>query len=309
MCYTLDIDELRAIVKDIGSKISNPDTQFESVNRAFEVDYGIKLPYGLKRASIEKFGDVVTSPLIMERAINSIMKKKIGDGETKIILRNPKALYRIGILGFDDPIKLDIIVEGDVGNFFGAFCNFNGTWVVKGNAENGLADKGYKGKIIVDGFATELACQNNQATKFSNGVDVLIRKGCMERAMGQARGGRLITFGAGYNSGLYMSGGILLNLGLPGELFGPGMVGGIIYSPEGTTAAEGAIITKLTSMDYQIIRETLRIFENDLLIEQLDNFSMENPIISLTNNVKKNTQKYSINDFIKIVPNMTNSGH
>ena len=309
MCYTLDIDELRAIVKDIGSKISNPDTQFESINTVFETDYGVKLPFGLKRASIEKFGDVTTSPLIMERAINSIMKKKISEGETKIILKNPNALYRIGILGFDYPIKLDVIVEGDVGNFFGAFCNFDGTWIVNGNAENGLADKGYKGKIIVEGFATELACQNNQATKFSNGVDVLIKKGCMERAMGQARGGRLVTFGAGYNSGLYMSGGILLNLGLPGELFGPGMVGGIIYSPEGTTAAEGAMITPLTTEDYTIIRETLRFFEKELLIKQLDNFSMENPFLFLTNNIKLDTQKYNIHDFIKILPNMTNSSH
>ena len=32
--------------------------------------------------------------------------------------------------------------------------------------------RGTKGKIIVEGFATELACQNNQATKFSNGVDL-----------------------------------------------------------------------------------------------------------------------------------------
>ena len=171
-------------------------------------------------------------------------------------------------------------MEGNVGNFFGAFCNFDGTWIVNGNAENGLADKGYKGKIIVEGFATELACQNNQATKFSNGVDLLIKKGCMERAMGQARGGRLVTFGAGYNSGLYMSGGVLLNLGLPGELFGPGMVGGVIYSPEGTTAAEGAVINKLKVEDYSIIKETLRVFENELRIEQLDNLSMENPTVS-----------------------------
>ena len=140
-----------------------PDTQFESVNNSFEKNYGVKLPYGLKRASIEKFGDVVSSPLIMERAINSIMKKKISEGETKIILKNPKALYRIGILGFDTTIKLDIIVEGNVGNFFGAFCNFDGTWIVNGNAENGLADKGYKGKIIVEGFATE-TCMPKQSS-------------------------------------------------------------------------------------------------------------------------------------------------
>ena len=47
MCYTLDIDELRAIVKDIGSKVSNPDAQFESINNSFEKNFGVKLPYGL----------------------------------------------------------------------------------------------------------------------------------------------------------------------------------------------------------------------------------------------------------------------
>jgi len=306
MCYTLDIDEIRAIVKDIGSRVSNPITQFENINNSLEKNYGIKLPYGLNQVSIEKFGDVASSPLIIERAINSIMKKIIFEGETKIVLKNPKALYRIGILGFEDTIKLDLMVEGNVGNFFGAFCNFDGTWIVDGNAENGLADKGYKGKIIINGFATELACQNNQTTNFSSGVNVLIKKGCMERAMGQARGGKLVTFGAGYNSGLYMSGGVLLNLGLPGEMFGPGMVGGIIYSPEGTTIAEGAVIAKLTLEDYSIIKETLRVFENELFIEALGNFSMENPTLSLTNNINKNIQKFNMHDFIKIVPKTTN---
>ncbi|MGN6622847.1 MAG: hypothetical protein ACTHKK_01730 [Candidatus Nitrosocosmicus sp.] len=305
MCYILDIDEIREIVKDIGSRVSNPETQFENITNTLEKNYGIKLPYGLKQVSIEKFGDVVSSPLIIERAINSIMKKIIVQGETKIVLKNPKALYRIGIFGFEDTIKLDLIVEGNVGNFFGAFCNFNGTWIVDGNAENGLADKGYKGKIIINGFATELACQNNQATNFSSGVNVLIKKGCMERAMGQARGGKLVTFGAGYNSGLYMSGGVLLNLGLPGELFGPGMVGGIIYSPKGTTIAEGAMIATLTLEDYSIIKETLRVFENELFIEQLESLSVENPTISLTNNINKNIQKFDMRDFIKVVPKIT----
>ncbi|TVP40408.1 hypothetical protein [Candidatus Nitrosocosmicus arcticus] len=304
MCYVLDIDELGIIVKEIGSKISNPDTQFERINAIFEKHYGIKLPDGIKRASIEKFGDVVSSPLIMERAINSIISRNVIEGKTKIIIKNPRSLYRIGILSFDETIKLDLVVYGNVGNFFGAFCNFDGTWIVKGNTENGLADKGYKGKIIVEGFATELACQNNQATEFSNGVDVLIKKGCMERAMGQARGGRLVTFGAGYNSGLYMSGGILLNLGLPGELFGPGMVGGVIYSPKGTTAAEGAKIDTLTLEDYSILRETLGVFEKELCIKYLDNFSIENPIISLMNDAFENIQKYDMRDFIKIVPNI-----
>jgi hypothetical protein len=304
MYYILDIDELGTIVEEIGSTISNLDTQFERINTIFEAHYGIKLPDGIKRASIEKFGDIVSSPLIMERAINSIISKKVLEGETNIMIKNPRSLYRIGILSFVETIKLDLVIEGNVGNFFGAFCNFDGTWTVKGNTENGLADKGYRGKIIVEGFATELACQNNQETEFSNGVDVLIKKGCMERAMGQARGGRLVTFGAGYNSGLYMSGGILLNLGLPGELFGPGMVGGVIYSLKGTTAAEGAKIDTLSSDDYSVIRETLGVFEKELCIEQLEDFSKENPIISLRINAMESIQKYDMRDFIKIVPDI-----
>jgi formylmethanofuran dehydrogenase subunit C len=296
--YILDIDDIRSIADSIGSNTSNPDEQFERLNLTLDKKYGVNLPKGLKKASFEKFKDVISSPLVYERAVNSILKRKIIEGETKIKIKNPKALYRIGILSFTEPIKLDLIVEGSVGNFFAAGCNFNGTWTVKGHAENGLADKGYCGKIVVDGLATELAGQNNQATDDSCGVDILVRKGCMERAMGQARGGSLITFGAGYNSGLYMSGGVLLNLGAPGKSFGPGMVGGNIYSPEGTTIGEGATIQDLSKIDYQVIFSVLKKFETELEIKGLDKFSTENDILYITNNGKR--EEYKFKNFIKI---------
>ena len=296
--YILDIDQIRSIANSIGSKTSNPDEQFERLNFMLYREYRIDLPQGVKKASLEKFKDITSSPLIFERAVNSILKRKIIEGENKITIKNPKALYRIGILSFREPIKLDLIVDGNVGNFFAAGCNFHGTWTVKGHSENGLADKGYSGKIVVDGFATELAGQNNQATYGSNGVDILVRKGCMERAMGQARGGSLITFGAGYNSGLYMSGGVLLNLGAPGKSFGPGMVGGSIYSPEGTTVGEGAKIQSLTNIDYQVILLVLKKFETELEIRELDNFSQDNPILYIKNN--GNSQEYAFQRFIKI---------
>ena len=279
---------------------SNPDEQFERLNFTLYKNYRIDLPKGLKKASLEKFKDIVSSPLVYERAVNSILKRKIIEGENKITIKNPKALYRIGILSFREPIKLDLIVEGSVGNFFAAGCNFNGTWTVKGHSENGLADKGYSGKIVVDGFATELAGQNNQAREDSDGVDILVRRGCMERAMGQARGGSLITFGAGYNSGLYMSGGVLLNLGAPGKSFGPGMVGGAIYSPQGTTVGEGATIRDITKKDYQVILSVLKKFETELDIQGLDNFSPENHVLYITNN--GNSQEYDFKNFIKISP-------
>lgn len=296
--YILDIDEIRSIADSIGSNTSNPEEQFDRLNFMLHNKYRISLPKGLKKASLEKFMDIISSPLVYERAVNSILKRKIIEGESKITIKNPKALYRIGILSFREPIKLDLIVDGSVGNFFAAGCNFIGTWTVKGHAENGLADKGYNGKIVVDGLATELAGQNNQATDGSHGVDILVKKGCMERAMGQARGGSLITFGAGYNSGLYMSGGVLLNLGPPGKSFGPGMVGGSIYSPDGTTVGEGAGIQDMSKRDYKVILSVLKKFESELEIKGLDKFGPENDILYITNNGK--SEEYKFRNFIKI---------
>jgi hypothetical protein len=91
-------------------------------------EYKIDLPLGVKKASLEKFKDITSSPLVYERAVNSILKRKIIEGENKITIKNPKALYRIGILSFREPIKLDLIVDGSVGNFFAAGCNFYGKW-------------------------------------------------------------------------------------------------------------------------------------------------------------------------------------
>ena len=297
--YILDIDEIRELGYSIGSNTSNLDEQFERFNSLLYKKFSIILPEGVKRASYEKFMDIVSSPLIYERAVNLILKRKIKEGEINIKIKNPRALYRIGILSFREPIKLNLMVEGNVGNFFASGCNFIGTWTVHGHAENGLADKGYSGKIIVDGFATELAGQNNQATDFSLGVNILVRKGCMERAMGQARGGSLITFGAGYNSGLYMSGGILLNLGGVGQSFGPGMVGGAIYSMNGTTTGEGATIQKINNVDYTILFQVLKKFEKELNIEGLNTFSTKNPILWITNDGKM--EKYDFREYIKII--------
>jgi len=253
------------------------------LKKTLQEKFGILLPNGLKTAAIEKFGDVASSPILYENVTNSIIRKKIEEGENNITIKNPKALYRIGVLGFLEPVNLNLTIEGNVGNFFGAFCNFYGTWTVKGHAENGLADKGYCGKFVIDGLATELVGQNNQSTSYSHGVDILVRKGCMERAMAQARGGNLVTFGAGFNSGIYMSDGILINLGDPGEQFGSGMVGGAIYTRQGTTTGKGAVIKKLDENDYVKIKNVLKIFEQELLIENLNDFSHTNTKLILTN--------------------------
>ncbi|MDH3766077.1 MAG: hypothetical protein OER82_09740 [Nitrosopumilus sp.] len=295
--YTLDIDEIRALANDVTST-SSDSNEFDLLKKKLHERFQISIPEGLKNAAIEKFGNVASAPILYENLTNSILRKKIEDGETNITIKNPRALYRIGVFGFSEPINLNLTVEGNVGNFFGAFCNFNGTWTVRGHAENGLADKGYCGKFVIDGLATELVGQNNQSTNYSHGVDILVRRGCMERAMAQARGGNLVTFGAGFNSGLYMSDGVLMNLGEPGELFGSGMVGGAIYTKQGTTTGKGATIKKLDESDYEKIKNILRIFESELDIANLDVFSKTNSRLDIVN-IKQ--EEINFKDFEKIV--------
>ncbi len=294
--FVLDIDEIRTLASEIASK--GVENEFYVLKNALLEKYGILLPEGIKTAAKEKFGDIASAPILYENVTNSIIRKKIEDGENNITVKNPKALYRIGVLGFLDPVNLNLTIEGNVGNFFGAFCNFHGTWTIKGHAENGLADKGYCGKFVIDGLATELVGQNNQSTSFSHGVDILVRKGCMERAMAQARGGNLVTFGAGFNSGIYMSDGVLINLGDPGEQFGSGMVGGVIYTRQGTTTGKGAVIKKLDGNDYVKIKNVLKIFEQELLIENLNDFSHTNTKLVFTN-IKH--EEIDFKEFEKIV--------
>ena len=69
--YILDIDEIRSIAHSIGSKTSNPDEQFERLNFMLYEKYRIDLPKGLKKASLEKFKDIISSPLVYERAVVS----------------------------------------------------------------------------------------------------------------------------------------------------------------------------------------------------------------------------------------------
>jgi hypothetical protein len=82
------------------------------------------------------------------------------------------------------------------------------------------------------------------------------------------------------------------------------MVGGIIFSPKGTTAAEGAKIDGLSKEDYSIVRETLRVFEKELSIEQLNDLCIDNPIVTLLNKSKEDIQKFDMREFIKIVPDI-----
>jgi glutamate synthase domain-containing protein 3 len=92
-------------------------------------------------------------------------------------------------------------------------------------------------------------------------------------------------------------------LGDPGEQFGSGMVGGVIYTKQGTTTGKGAIIKKLDGNDYLKIKNVLKIFEQELLIENLDNFSQTNTKLVFTN-IKHD--EIDFKEFEKIVADENN---
>ena len=75
------------------------------------------------------------------------------------------------------------------------------------------------------------------------------------------------------------------------------MVGGSIYSPDGTTVGEGAGIQDMSKRDYKVILSVLKKFESELEIKGLDKF-VENDILYITNNGK--SEEYKFRNFIKI---------
>ena len=76
------------------------------------------------------------------------------------------------------------------------------------------------------------------------------------------------------------------------------MVGGTIYSPNGTTVGEGATIKNMSKIDYKVIFSVLKKFETELDIKGLTKFSPENAILYITNN--GNSEEYNFKNFIKI---------
>ncbi|MDH3203962.1 MAG: hypothetical protein OEL81_04710, partial [Nitrosopumilus sp.] len=88
------------------------ENEFHVLKNALLEKYGIVLPEGLKTAAIEKFGDIASAPILYENVTNSIIRKKIEEGENNITIKNPKALYRIGVLGFLELVNLNLTIEG-----------------------------------------------------------------------------------------------------------------------------------------------------------------------------------------------------
>lgn len=265
--------------------------------RDIAAQYGVgdthAIPDGVVRVSYEKFGGVANSPIVLTRIVNAAIRSMIEDGVEHISIRNPEGLYWLatGLEG-----KVDISVNGDVGNSFGASSNIDGTVRIYGTAENGLANHAHKGRYVVHGIVTELAGQTNQ------GADLLLLQGATERIGAQMRGGSIVTFGLGYNSGLFMNGGVILNLSSdqPGEEIGSGMTGGVIYAPNTATVGKDAKKLLLEESDYAAIQSLLRKHNPEIRVSGLGALSGSSPEVTIQRNGTEAT--YNFRNFVKIAP-------
>ncbi len=292
--YVIDVAEIKRDLKPLEklSETLSRDEQIKWLRHIARERYDIEIPDGTINASYVKFGGLHDSPFILTRIVNAVLEGKVAEGVEKIEIRNPEGLYSLaaGLEG-----KVNLIIHGDVGNDFGSYLDIDGTVKVYGTVENGLANHGFRGRIVVHGITTELAGITNY------GVHILVMDRATERIGTQLRSGSITTFGLGYNSGLYMNGGVMLNLGLdePGEELGSGMTGGVIYAPNGATLGRDAKKVPLEPEDYRTIRATLERHLEDMNIIGLAAFSPKNPVLHITNG---QTKAYDFRNFVKIVP-------
>jgi hypothetical protein len=292
----IDINEIR---RDLDALNGLTITRQEELLHQIAGGYGIEIPYGVIKLSEKKFGNLYESPLILTNIVNALLKKGISEGIGDFEILKPEGLYSLaaGLEG-----KFNLTVVGDVGNSFATMSNVDGTLKVLGTAENGLANHGYNGRVVVYDIVTELAGLTNQ------NIDILVLGGATERTGAQMRGGSLVTFGLGYNSGLFMNAGVLINLDptKPGEEIGAGMTGGVMYVPENATLGRNAKKMPLDADDYETIQLTLTKHTDILDIGELASFSPANSVLQIVNPVLQRTNgsphMYDFKNFVKIVP-------
>ena len=275
----IDLDEIM--------KIASPEegsfrSKYNNINLALK-KYGVEIPEHIARAARDMYQDItITTPYILEFIVNSLLDKAEDD---TILIKNPNGIYNLCC----GKTKVDnIIVEGDVGPFYGAFST-NKYHHIKGCAGRSFMDNAYSGKVVVEGIADDSAAQVNHGAKF-------LFKGYTGPRLGWAqRSGFIVTLdNLPFNAGLFMAGGFILTLGENIEAEqGPDMMAGAIYTPKATKENLGkkTCSKQLEQADYDNIASALDTFKEELDIS--DQFDPAQMMI--------NGKRYDFSKYYKIV--------
>lgn len=153
-------------------------------------------------------------------------------------------------VGLDE--KIDIIVNGNVGDFFGALNN-GADLVLNGNAGRFAGDVMHDGKIVIEGDCSE------GAGMYMYGGELIINGDAGDNVGQISKGGVILIKGnAGDLVGLYLTGGDIIVLNNIGKNAGDWMIlGRIFVGGKIGSLGNNAKIEDLSSEDMTFLREVL----------------------------------------------------
>jgi len=154
------------------------------------------------------------------REVNAEIKRRVREGETPIMVRNPGARHNLGV-ALLQPVTLQI--DGSVGYYCAGLID-GATVRVDGSAGWGLAESMMNGLVEVRGSA------GNGAAASIRGGTVVIHGDAAARVGISMKGGTVIVAGnCGYMAGFMAQKGILVVGGDTGEAFGDSMYETVCY--------------------------------------------------------------------------------
>ncbi len=208
------------------------------------------------------------------RELNAKLRDVVSNGTQKIELHN---IYGQRYIGTDLNKPVEIEIFGTPGNDLGAFMN-GPRIIVHGNAQDGCGNTMNEGEIIVHGHAGDIIGLSARGGKIFIREDVGYRAGIHMKEYGDKKPVLVIGGTAQDFLGEYMSGGILILLGLnlgedehyQAKFIGTGMHGGVIYlrgSVEGYQLGKEVGVAELDDKDHSILQRLVGEFANHFSYE------------------------------------------
>jgi glutamate synthase domain-containing protein 3 len=183
------------------------------------------------------------------RDINKEIKRRIAQGETDLLVKNPGARHNLGV-AILQPVH--ITFDNSVG-YYCAGMSDGPTVEIKGSAGWGLAESMMNGTVIVHGSA------GNGAAASIRGGTVVIHGDAAARLGVSMKGGLILVAGnCGYMAGFMAQKGTLIVCGDAGEAFADSMYEAVCFVG-GNIAELGndAVIEDPTAEDLATLESTL----------------------------------------------------
>ena len=208
------------------------------------------------------------------RELNTRLRDAVSNGTRKIELHNIYGQRYIGT-NLGKPVEIEIF--GTPGNDLGAFMN-GPRIIVHGNAQDGCGNTMNEGEIIVHGHAGDIIGLSARGGKIFIREDVGYRAGIHMKEYDDKKPVLVIGGTAQDFLGEYMSGGILIMLGLnlgegehyQAKFIGTGMHGGVIYlrgNVEDYQLGKEVGVAELEDKDHLILQRLVGEFANHFSYE------------------------------------------